>query len=113
VSEKNVFFYEIFVFRGNVKNLEAILSRVAVLFVNKTVLRIRDVYSGYELFHPGSRAKQSASKNLSIFNPKNCSGSSGKWYDLHFDLDFFTHSRSRGQNGTGSWIPDPGSATLQ
>jgi hypothetical protein len=39
--------------------------------------RIQD--SGSEFFHPGSRVKEipdpgsgSASKNLSIFNPKNC-----------------------------------------
>jgi hypothetical protein len=31
------------------------------------VLRIRDVHPGSGFFHPGS-----ASKNLSIFNPKNC-----------------------------------------
>jgi hypothetical protein len=43
----------------------------------QVVLRIRDVYPGSEFFHPGSRIKKipvsgsgSASKNLSIFNPK-------------------------------------------
>jgi hypothetical protein len=43
-----------------------------------SVLRIRDVYTRSEVFHPGSRFKKipdpgsgSASKNLSIFNPKN------------------------------------------
>ncbi len=43
------------------------------------VLRIRDVYPGSEFFHPGSRVKKildpgsgAASKNLSIFNTKNC-----------------------------------------
>jgi hypothetical protein len=47
----------------------------------KPVLRIRDDYPEYEFFKPGFRVKNipnpgygsaSASKNLSIFNPKNC-----------------------------------------
>ncbi len=44
---------------------------------NADVLRIRDVYPGSECFYPGSRVKKfpdpgsaSASKSLSIFNPK-------------------------------------------
>ncbi len=52
-----------------------------VFISKKAMLRIRDVYpgSGSEFFHPGSRFKKipdpgsgSASKNLSIFDPKNC-----------------------------------------
>jgi hypothetical protein len=47
----------------------------------------------------------SVSKKLRYYEPKKLFLSSGKWYDLHFDLDFFTHTGSRGQKGTGSCIP--------
>jgi hypothetical protein len=79
---------------------------------------------GSEFFHSGSRIQGqndsgSASKNLSIFNPKNCykalgimildvhpgSGSRIPGPDLHFLP--IPDSGSRGQNGTGL-----GSATL-
>jgi hypothetical protein len=85
---------------------------------NTSVLRIRDVYPGYEFFHPGSQVKNipdpgSASKNLSIYNPKKLFLSSRKYDSGIFipdpDLDFFYPSRipdpgSRNQKGTGSRI---------
>jgi hypothetical protein len=63
---------------------------------------------GSEFFHPGFRIKKdsgSASKNLRIFNPKNCFKALGNMIRI---LSFYrTQPVSRGQKGTGS-----GSVTL-
>jgi hypothetical protein len=60
---------------------------------------------GSKYFHPASWAKkildpvsESASKNLSIFNPKK------RFLSSHMILGFFTHPGSRYQKGTGSRI---------
>ncbi len=58
-----------------------------------------------EYFYPGSRVKKipdavSASKNLSVFNPKIVSKLSEKWYGKFIPDPVFS-------------IPDPGSATLK
>jgi hypothetical protein len=86
------------------------------------VLRIRDVYPGSKFFHPGSRVTKipdpgSASKNLSVFNPKIFLSS--RKYDPGCssripdpDLDFFTLLGSRGHKGNGSRIRIPNTAAL-
>jgi hypothetical protein len=64
------------------------------------------------MFYPGSRIQgqkdsESASKNLSIFNPKNCFLAFGNMIrDVHLDFLPILDPRSRGQKGTGSriWI---------
>ncbi len=82
----------------------------------QAVLRIREVYPGFEFFQPGSRDKKipdsgsgSASKNLGIFNPKNCFSSLGNMIrDDHPESGSWIlpipDPGSRGQKGTGSRI---------
>jgi hypothetical protein len=79
------------------------------------MLRIRDVYPGslIRIFFPsripgqkdsGSRIR---TKDLSIFNPKNCFSALGNMIrDVHPGSRswFITHPGSRGQKGTGSRI---------
>ncbi len=85
-----------------------------------SVLRVRDVYPGSEFSipDPESRVKKilypgsgSASKNSSIFNPKNCFLALGKIEDGHPGFgsriwNFFSIPApgSRGQKSTGSRI---------
>ncbi len=83
------------------------------------MLRIRNVYPGYEFFHSGSGSmvkkitdlgSGSASKNLSIFNPKKLSEI---WSGMFIpDLYFLPipNLGSRGQKSTRS--PESESATL-
>jgi len=83
------------------------------------VLRIQDVYPGSEFVHPGSRVKKfpdpgsgSASKNLSIFNPKNCFQALGKMIrDVYpgSGCCFFTISEP---DPGVKMAPDTGYATL-
>ncbi len=86
------------------------------------MLRIRDFYPGSKFFssrvqgqkYPGSG---SASKNFSIFSPKIVSKPLEIWSEMFIpdqDLDLLPipDPGYRGQKGTGSWILDPGSATL-
>jgi hypothetical protein len=80
------------------------------------VWRIQHVYPGsrirnFSIPDPSSRVTNildpgsgSASKNLSILNPKN-SENGMPFPDP--DPDFFFHPGSRGQKSTGSRIPDP------
>jgi hypothetical protein len=75
---------------------------------------------GSEFFHPGSRISGqkdpgSASKNLNIFNAKNCFYALGKMiWDDNPGSGFFSHSRSRTPipDPTAKKAPDPGSTTL-
>ncbi len=80
-------------------------------------------------FHPGSRVKNiphpgsgSTSKNSSILIQKIISKLSEIWFGMFIpiwitdlDLDFLPiqYPGSRGQTGTGSWIPGSGFATLE
>jgi hypothetical protein len=82
VKEKKFFLYEIFVLLCNGNNLEGILSRVAVIFVNKTVLRNRDVYPGSEFFHPdaGSRVKKAPDLGSRILDPQHCNKMKPAWH---------------------------------
>ncbi len=59
---------------------DTVYNKKLKIHIISAVVRIRDFYPGSEFFHPGSRVKKipdpgsgSASKNLSIFKPKNCS----------------------------------------
>ncbi len=80
---------------------------------NWPVLRIRDVCLGSEFFHPGSRVKHIpdpgfASKNLSIFNPKNCLWALGK---MNWDVQWFIPDPNFFPSQIQGWkkprIPDP------
>jgi hypothetical protein len=77
-----------------------------------------------EFFHPGSRVKKipdpgsgsaSASKNVSIFNPKNCFSALGNMIrDVHpgSGFLFFTLLGPRLQGPKRHQIPNPGTAIL-
>jgi hypothetical protein len=68
---------------------------------------------GSDFFHPGSRVKEipdpgSVSKNLSIFNPKNCFLALGNMiWGVHPGSGFFTHPGSRIQESKRHRTPDP------
>ncbi len=68
---------------------------------------------GSEFFHPGSRISGqkdpgSASKNLNIFNAKNCFYALGKMiWDDNPGSGFFSHSRSLIHRPKKHRIPDP------
>jgi hypothetical protein len=80
----------------------------------------RDVYSGsririFPARIPGQKDPGSASKNLNIFNPKNCFYALEKMiWVVNPGSGFFSHSRSRIRipDPTAQKAPDPGSATL-
>jgi hypothetical protein len=84
---------------------------------NGSLLRIPDVYPGSEFFHPGSQVKKipdpgsgSASKNLSIFNSKNCFLSPR---NMIRDVHPGSGSRIRILTLYPSRILDPGSRTFR
>ncbi len=80
------------------------------------VLRIQDVYPGSEFFHPGSKRFRNGSaypsKNLCIFNQKNCLQAFGNTiWDVHSGSRFFSPSRIKGSKR--HWIPYPQHCGIQ
>ncbi len=78
---------------------------------SQSVLRIRDVYPGFEFFHPRSRIQRviKATVNLSIFNPKNCYLLSSRKYD---PLNVYLGSRILDPRVKKAQDHGSGSATL-